>query len=76
MRVIKWYVDASFEVHPAFNSHVGGLMMWVTGATEYGSMKKKLNRRSIMEGEVFGVDNMVSKTFWKKMFIEDQRYNV
>ena len=27
MRVIKWYVDASFAVHPSFNSHTGGIIM-------------------------------------------------
>ena len=26
LHVIKWYVDASFTVHPDFQSHTGGVM--------------------------------------------------
>ena len=76
MRVIKWYVDASFAVHPYFKIHTGGIIMWGTGATQSGSIKKKLNKRSIMEAEIIGVENMASKILWKILFIEDQVYNV
>jgi hypothetical protein len=27
LRVVKWYVDASFAVHPDFKSHTGAMMM-------------------------------------------------
>ena len=50
--------------------------MWGTGATQSGSIKKKLNKRSIMEAEIVGVENMASKILWKILFIEDQVYNV
>ena len=76
MRVIKWYVDASFAVHTGFNSHTGGIMMWKTRANQYGSIHRKLNTRSISEVEVAGVDDMASKILWGKSFIEDQGYNV
>ena len=32
-----------------FNSHTGGIMMWGTGETQYGSMQKNLNTRSSIE---------------------------
>ena len=63
-RVIKCYMDASFAVHPNFKSHTGGIMIWKTGATRYGSMKKNLNTRSSTDAGVVGVDDMASKSFW------------
>ena len=73
---IKWYVDASSAVHPDFKSHIGVIMMWVTGTTKSGSTKQKLNTISRMESEVVGVENMVSMILWTKLFIEDQGYKV
>ena len=32
LRVIKWYVDASFAVHPDFKSHTGAVMTMGNGA--------------------------------------------
>ena len=49
IKVIKWNVDTSFTVHPYFKSHAGGIMMWGTGETQYGSMQKNLNTRSSIE---------------------------
>ena len=64
MRVIKWYVDASFVVHPNFKSRIGGIMIWGTGVTQSGSIKQKLNIRSSTEAEVVSVDDMASNIFW------------
>ena len=61
MRVIKWYVDASFVVHPNFKIYTGCIIMWGTGPTQYVLMKKKLNTRSSTETEVVGVDDMETK---------------
>ena len=63
MRVIKCYLETSFAVHLYFKSHTGGMMMWVTGVTQSRLTKKNLNTRSSTEVEVFGVDNMASKSF-------------
>ena len=57
MRVIKCYADSKFAVHPDFKSYTGGIMMWVTGATQHGSTKQKLNTKYSPEAEVVGVDN-------------------
>ena len=64
MRVIKWYVDASFSFHPDSKIHTGSIMMWGTVATQSGSMKKNLNTRSSTDAGVVGVDDMASKSFW------------
>ena len=76
MRVIKWYVDASFSFHPDSKIHTGSIMMWGTGATQSGSMKKKLNRIFIMKSKVVVVGDMASNILWTKLFIEDQGCNV
>jgi hypothetical protein len=34
LRVVKWYVDASFAFHPDFKSHTGAMMMLVKGAMQ------------------------------------------
>jgi hypothetical protein len=31
LHVIKWFVDASFAVHPGFKSHTGGAMSYGRG---------------------------------------------
>ena len=76
MKIIKWYVDALFAVHPDFRSHIGGVMKMGTGAIQSGSMKLKLNTRSSTEAEIVGVDNMAAKIFWTKLFIEAQGYQI
>ena len=76
MKVIKWYVDASFAVHPDFKSHTGGVMTLGNGAIQSGSMKQKLNMRSSREAEIVRVDDMAAKIFWTKLFIEAQGYEV
>jgi hypothetical protein len=49
IHVIKWYVDASFEVHGDSNSHTGGAMPYGTGVPISISRKQKLNTRSSTE---------------------------
>ena len=41
LHVIKWYVDASFAIHPDFKSHTGGVMTYGKGAMQ--SLSKKQN---------------------------------
>ena len=54
VRVVKWYVDASFAVHPDFRSHTGGVMTMGKGAIQSTSKKQKLNTRSSTEAELVG----------------------
>jgi hypothetical protein len=41
LRVVKWYVDASFAVHPDFKSHTGAVMMLGKGAMQSIARRKK-----------------------------------
>jgi hypothetical protein len=43
LRVVKWYVDASFGVHPDFKSHTGAMMTLGKGVMQSIARKQKLN---------------------------------
>ena len=60
LHVIKWYVDASFAVHPDFKSHTGAVMTMGKGAMQSVSSKQKLNTRSSTESELVGGDDSVT----------------
>ena len=69
LSVIKWYVDVSFAVHPDFKSHTGGTMTFGSGAVISDSKKQKLNTRSSTEAELVGVDDMLTKMLWTRLFL-------
>jgi hypothetical protein len=76
LRVVKWYVDASFAVHPDFKSHTGAVMMLGKGAMQSIARKQKMNVRSSTEGELVAVDNAATMILWTKLFFEAQGYEV
>ena len=76
LRVIKWYVDASFGVHPDFKSHTGGTMTYGRGAPITVSKKQKLNTRSSTESELVGADDVTIMILWTKLFLEEQGYEI
>ena len=77
LHTIKWYVDASFAVHPDFRSHTGAVMkMGKHGAVISMSAKQKLNTRSSCEAELVGADDAATKILWTKLFLEAQGYSV
>ena len=73
---IKWYVDASFTVHPDFRSQTGGTMTFGKGAVQLLSKKQKLNTRSSTEAELVGADDIATQIFWTKHFMEAQGYMI
>ena len=76
LRVVKWYVDASFAVHPDFMSHTGGVMTFGDGAIQSVLRKQKLNMCSITEAELVGADDVATMILWTKLFLGDQGYHV
>ena len=44
---IRWWVDASFSVHPDMKSHSGAMMSMGQGAAISGSKKQKLNTKNL-----------------------------
>jgi hypothetical protein len=78
LHCIKWYVDASFAVHPDYKSHTGATMSYGDGdgAVQSISRKQKLNIRSSTESELAGVNNVSVMILWTKLFLEEQGYNI
>ena len=76
LSIIKWFVDASFAVHPDFKSHTGGMMTMGKGAIISQSRKQKLNTKSSTEAEVVAVDDISTMILWTKLFMEAQGYNI
>ena len=73
---IKWYLDASFAVHPYFKIHAGGLVTLGGGSIQYISCKKNLNTRSSTEAELIGADDTYTMVLWKWLLMVSQGYNI
>ena len=76
LRVIEWWVDASYTTHPDFKGHSGGMMSLGKGATTSASNKQKINVGSSTEGEIVGTHDFLGKIMWAKYFIEAQGYTI
>ena len=76
LRSIKWYVDASFAVHPDFRSQTGGTMTFGKGVVQSLSKKQKLNTRSSTEAELAGTDDVATQILCTKHFMEAQGYMI
>ena len=74
--ILKWWVDASFAVHPNMRGHTGGGLSMGTGFPIVTSTKQKLNTRSSTETEVVGVDDCMPAMLWTRLFMEAQSYGV
>ncbi|CAJ1946144.1 unnamed protein product [Cylindrotheca closterium] len=76
LRTFKWYIDASFAVHPDFRSHTGGVLTMGEGGLQIILKKQKLNSRSSTEAKLIGVDDAATQILWTKLFVEAQGYPV
>jgi len=74
IEVLHTWIDASYAVHPDMRSHTGGCISYRLGIIDSGSMKQKLNLKSLTEPEVVGTSDYLSRTIWEKMFLEEQGY--
>ena len=76
MQIIKWWVDASFAVHPDMRSHTGGVMTLGKGAIYGTSTRQKINTKSSTEAELVGVNDVMPQVLWTRYFLEAQGYDV
>jgi hypothetical protein len=76
VRVIKWWVDASYAVHPDMKSHTGGTMSMGKGSIYSASKTQRLNTKSSTEAELVGVDDVSAQILWTRYFLEGQGYKV
>jgi len=75
LSVFKWWVDASFAVHPDMKSHTGATMSLGKGSVVSMSNKQKLNTRSSTEAELVGVDDAMPRILWTRYFMKAQGYD-
>ena len=74
--IMKWWVDASFAVHPNMRGHSGGGLSLGRGFPITSSTKQKLNTRSSTETEIVGADDFMPAICWTRYFMEAQGYHV
>ena len=76
LKLVKWWIDAAFAVHPDFRSHTGAVMSFGRGALISISSKQKLNTRSSTDAELVAVDDAMSLVLWTRLFLEAQGIEV
>jgi hypothetical protein len=74
LHCIKWYMDASFAVHPNYKSHAGTTMSYGdgNGAVQSISRKQKLNAKSSTKSKLVRVTNVSVMILLTKLCLEEQ----
>ncbi len=75
-RMLTWYVDALFTVHPNMHRHTGGGMTIGRGFPISVSTKQKLNTKNLNESELVGFNNMMPIILWTHNFLLSQGHEV
>jgi hypothetical protein len=70
--IVRWWVDASFAVHPDMKGHTGGTMSLGKGSVYSTSIKQKLVTRSLTESEVVAVYDIMPQIIWTTNFMREQ----
>jgi hypothetical protein len=73
---IKWWIDASFAVHPDMRSHTGGMMSLRKGSVYSLSRKQRINTKSSTEAELVGVDDGMPLVVWTRNFLTSQGFEI
>ena len=76
MSSVKWWVDASYDVHNDMRSHTGGCMMIGRGALFSKSSTQKLKSKSSTEAELIAANEVLPQILWTRYFLGDQGYIV
>jgi hypothetical protein len=66
---IKWWIDASFAVHPDMRSHTVGTLSLGKGSVYSTSRKQRINTKSSTEAELVGVDDGMPLVVWTHNFL-------
>ena len=74
-RSIKWWVNASYVVHPNSCSHTGGTMTLGKGSIYSSSIKQKITAKSLTEAELIALNDVAGQIIWTQSFLQDQGYN-
>jgi hypothetical protein len=71
---VKWWVDASFAVHPDMRSHTGGVMTLGRGAVYSTITCQKINTRSPTEGKLVAVNDVMPQILWTRRLLDAWGY--
>jgi hypothetical protein len=71
---VKWWIDASFAIHPSMKSHTGGTISLGKGSVYSLSQKQRINTKSSTEAELVGVDNGMPLVIWTWNFLQGQAF--
>ena len=69
---VKWWIGASYAVHPDMQGHTGATMTMGKGSVFSGAWEHRLVTRSLTESEVVGVYDSLPYILWTQKFIEKQ----
>ena len=75
LKLVRWYIDASFAVHDDMRGHTGGVMTMGKGGIHNKSTKQKINGKSSTEIEVIGVDDVLPQVLWTNYFMRAQGWS-
>ena len=76
MNLVKWWIDASYNVHWDSKGHNGAMMSLSKGAAIDNSNKQNINVNSSTEGELVATHDQMSDVMHTLYFIEAQGYVV
>ena len=76
MYLIRWWVNASYNVHYDSRGHNGDMMSLVKGSIISNSNKKNLNVNRSREGEVVTTHDWMPDILHTLYFIEAQGYTI
>ena len=76
LSILKWWIDASHNVHMDCRGHTGTMFSLGRGAVLSSSMKQKMNTKSSTESELVGAYDGLSLILWSRYFIEAQGYTI
>ena len=72
MKVMEWWINASFAVHENFRLHCSLLGKFWEGSSCLVSLKQKINTRYYTESELVVVGNFVAMIYWTSNILEAQ----
>ena len=75
-RVMRWWIDASYEVHPDMKSHSGGILSLGKGAMQIKSSNQNLNTQISTESRIVVVKNHMSSILCSIQSLDPQGYRI
>ena len=75
LQLMKWWIDASYAVHPDMKSRTGGAFSLGKGVIYGTSTRQKINTKSSTEAELVGVNDVMPQILWTRYFLDAQAAN-